>query len=189
MYAPVAKSAGFVSRTRLTLKTSLEPALRKFRRYSSRGTAGLRFGLVGTIMYAPCAESAPFASDGRLSSKTSLYPHILPPLLERGGVEQSETEGIRHLEAEQTIPQSAIWLTAPFARGSHDWGTTCAAVLCTREPWCGRVRLPVLCTRGGLGLCTREACGGGCGSVSLRGEAKRAKKEKNLCFRDIWTYC
>ena len=120
MYAPVAKSAGFVSRTRLTLKTSLEPVLRKFRRYSSRGTAGLRFGLVGTIMYAPCAESAPFASDGRLSSKTSLYLHILPPLLERGGVEQSETEGIRRLEAEQTIPQSAIWLTAPFARGSYN---------------------------------------------------------------------
>ena len=73
MYAPVAKSAGFVSRTRLTLKTSLEPVLRKFRRYSSRGTAGLRFGLVGTIMYTPCAESAPFASDERLTLKTSVY--------------------------------------------------------------------------------------------------------------------
>ena len=189
MYAPVAKSAGFVSRTRLTLKTSLEPVLRKFRRYSSRGTAGLRFGLVGTIMYAPVVACAGSLPDGRLSSKTSVYPHILPPLLERGGVEQSETEGIRSSGNRTDNPSVSHLADSSLAQGSHDWGTTCAAVLCTREPWCGRVRLPVLCTRGGLGLCTREACGGGCGSVSLRGEAKRAKKEKNLCFRNIWTYC
>ena len=89
VYAPVVAYAGSLSFARLTLKTSLEAALRKFRRHSSRETAGLRFGLVGTIMYTPCAESAPFASDERLTLKTSLYPTSMLPDMVRSGTNLS----------------------------------------------------------------------------------------------------
>ena len=41
----------------------------------------------------------------------------MPPLMVRGGVEQSETEGIRRSEAEQTIPQSVVADSSLYTRG------------------------------------------------------------------------
>ena len=110
-YTPFQKASPFASGKRLTLKTSLEPTLRKLLRGISRN------------MPAPCVAYAGSLSFARLTLKTSVYhalllplfdrgheathnhtspfgrgnvtPPTLPPLMVRGGVEQSETEGIR----------------------------------------------------------------------------------------------
>ena len=58
----------------------------------------------------------------------------MPPLMVKGGVERSETEGIRRSKIEQTIPQSAYGSQLPLHKGAMVRGTACAAVLCTREP-------------------------------------------------------
>ncbi len=42
----------------------------------------------------------------------------MPPLMVRGGVEQSETEGIRGSETEQTIPQSCSACQLPLHKGA-----------------------------------------------------------------------
>ena len=43
---------------------------------------------------------------------------FMPPLMVRGGVERSETEGIRRSETEQTIPQSAYGSQLPLHKGA-----------------------------------------------------------------------
>ena len=42
----------------------------------------------------------------------------MPPLMVRGGVERSETEGIRGSEIEHTIPQSAVGCQLPLHKGA-----------------------------------------------------------------------
>ena len=107
-YTPYRKASRFASGKRLTLQTSLKPALRKLGRYSSPDTLSpLRAPWSRTILYAPVVACAGSLPDGRLSPKTSVYSTLrklgrysspdtlsplrfcslsLPPLMVRGGV-------------------------------------------------------------------------------------------------------
>ena len=106
----------------------------------------LRFAL------SPCLS---FVKKGRRR------PLTMPPLMVRGGVEQSETEGIRSSEAEQTIPQAAL-PPAPFAQGSHGWGCRSLPTLLHKgaKVWRGRCRATNHASPYGKGRCRAERDGG-----------------------------